>query len=92
MGKKRGRNSGTSSPTVTPESKTPESKRPTQRTTPETRRLSFTSATTMTRARPKIIRTSFDDVVTDKCVLTDVLDTIRHDKTYSEGKYKFPPP
>ena len=60
MGRKRGQNSGTSSLIVTPESKTPESKRPAQRMTPETRRLSFTSVTSMTGARPKIIRTSFD--------------------------------
>ena len=87
MGKRKGRSSGTSSPrsiTVTPESK-----RPSNQMTPETKCLNFTSDNTMAGARPKIIRTSNEDIIKDKCALTEVLDTLRHDKTSSVGKYEY---
>ena len=90
MGKRKSRSSGTSSPKTA--LVMPESKRHSSQTTPDTNRLSSISATNMAGARPKIIRTSYDDIAADKCVLTDVLDTLRHSKTSSTGKYEFFPP
>ena len=87
MGKRKGRSSGTSSPlsiTVTLESK-----RPSQQMTPKPQRLNYTSDNTMAGARPKIIRTSNEEIIRDKCTLTEVLDTLHHDKTSTVGKYEY---
>ena len=35
------------------------------------------------------VRTFDEDIIKDKCALTEVLDTLRHDKTSSAGKYEY---
>ena len=55
--------------------------------TPESKWLNFLSDNTMAARRPRIIRTSNDDLIKDKCALTQLLETQRHDKTHSIGMY-----
>ena len=50
--------------------------------TPESQRLNFASDKTMATRRPQIIRTSNDDLIKDKCALTQLLETQCHYKTH----------
>ena len=57
--------------------------------TPESKQLNYTSNNTMATRRPQIIRTSNDDLIKDKCALTQLLDALCHDKTTTIGMYHY---
>ena len=59
--------------------------------TPESKQLNFASDNTMAARRPQIIRTSNDEIIKDRCSLTDLLDTLCHDKTSTVGLYEYVP-
>ena len=89
MGKRKNRLTGTASPLST--TVTPEPKRSSQQMTPKPQRLSYTSDNTMAATRPKMIRTLNDEIIKDRCVLTELLDTLCHDKTSTVRLYEYSP-
>ena len=59
--------------------------------TPESKRLNLASDNTMAAWRPQIIRMSNDDLIKDKCALTELLEHQCHDKTHTIGVYHYEP-